>query len=258
MILDEIVADKSAELEATKRTMPFEKLVAMASERSKPVDVDSALRGPGVKIIAEIKKASPSKGIIRTQFNPFEIANIYADYGASAISVLTESKRFQGNLTYLSGIKDALRNRNIPLLRKDFIFDSYQVYESRAYGADFLLLIVAILSYEKLRELMELSHRLNMECLVEVHNETEMKIALDSNAGIIGINNRDLGDFTVDLSTTQRLSRLIPRGKLVVSESGIKTREDIQKMKEWGIDAVLIGESFMAAHDIASKLKELI
>ena len=144
------------------------------------------------------------------------------------------------------------------MLRKDFIHNPYQVYESRAYGADSLLLIVAILTPEKLGELLGLSHQLGMSCLVEVHNEAELEIALNSRARIIGINNRDLNTFNVDLDTTRRLHPLIPKDRIVVSESGIKNRDDIEKLRQWGIDAILIGESLMSAPDIAAKMKELL
>ena len=185
------------------------------------------------------------------------IAQTYASNGASAISVLTEARYFQGSLNHLKDIKKALGNKKLPLLRKDFIHDPYQVYESRAYGADSLLLIVAILTPQKLGELLLLSHELNMSCLVEVHNELELEIALRSEAKIIGINNRNLRTFMVNLATTERLRPLIPPDRIVVSESGIKSRSDMEKMRQWGVDAVLIGESLISAPDIAAKMKEL-
>jgi indole-3-glycerol phosphate synthase len=257
MILDQIVADNKSELEARKRSLPLEELKRAASAQPLPLDFASALRGDGIRLIAEVKKASPSKGVIRSDFNPAEIAQTYASNGASAISVLTEEKHFQGSLNYLRDIGNALGDRRLPLLRKDFIYDSYQVYESRAYGADGLLLIVAILAPAELETLLGLSHELNMSCLVEVHNEGELEIALSSGAKIIGINNRDLKTFTVDLTITRRLRPLIPPDKIVVSESGIKNRTDIEKLRQWGVDAVLIGESLMSASDIAAKMKEL-
>jgi len=257
MILEQIVADSRLELEARKRNLPLAELQRIALEQSPPLDFASALRGNCIQLIAEIKKASPSKGIIRPNFNPVEIAQTYADNGASAISVLTEEKYFQGSLNHLKDARNALGNKRLPLLRKDFILDPYQVYESRAYGADSLLLIVAILSPEKLEKLLWLSHELSMSCLVEVHNEAEVEIALRSGARIIGINNRDLKTFTVDLTTTERLRPLIPPDRIVVSESGIKDRSDMEKLRQWGVDAVLIGESLMSAPDIAVKMKEL-
>ena len=258
MILDQIVADKLVELEAMKRSFPLGKLQRMALEQPSPLDFASALHGDGIKLIAEVKKASPSRGTIRADFNPIEIAQIYANNGASALSILTESKYFQGSLNYLKGIREALGNKGLPLLRKDFIFDPYQVYESRAYGADSLLLIVAILNPAKLEALLGLSHELSMSCLVEVHTKTELEIALSSQARIIGINNRDLSTFTVDLTTTERLRPLIPQDRIVVSESGIKDRNDMEQLRQWRVDTVLIGESLMSAPDIATKMKELL
>jgi len=258
MILDQILANSQLELEARKRSFPLEELKRLALEQPLPLDLALALRGDRLQLIAEVKKASPSRGIIRADFNPVEIAKIYASSGASAISVLTEAKYFQGSLNYLRDIRNALGNKKPPLLRKDFLSDPYQIYESRAYGADSLLLIVAILKPERLKELLRLSHELNMSCLVEVHNEAELEIALESGAMIIGINNRDLTTFTVDLTTTERLRPLIPKDRIVVSESGIKNRDDIKKLRQWGVEAVLIGESLMSAPDIAAKMKELL
>jgi len=258
MILDQIVADNRLELEARKRSFPLAELRRVASEQPSPLDFTSALRGERVQLIAEVKKASPSRGVIRSDFNPVDIARTYAGNGASAISVLTESRHFQGSLNYLRDIREALGNKRLPLLRKDFIVDPYQVYESRAYGADSLLLIVAILTPDKLKTLLELSHQLSMSCLVEVHNEAELEIALSSQARIIGINNRDLSTFTVDLTTTERLRPLIPQDRLVVSESGIKDRGDMEKLRQCDVDAVLIGESLMSEANIAAKMKELL
>jgi len=258
MILDQIVTNNRLELESRKRITPLAELQRVALEQPSPLDFASALRGDRIQLIAEVKKASPSRGIIRPNFNPAEIAQTYASNGASAISVLTETRCFQGSLKHLRDIRNALGNKRLPLLRKDFLCDPYQVYESRAYGADSLLLIVAILTPEKLGELLGLSHELNMSCLVEVHNEAELEIALRSGARIIGINNRDLQTFTVDLTVTERLRPLIPPDRIVVSESGIKDRSDIEKLGKWGVDAVLIGESLMSAPNIATKMEELL
>ena len=258
MILDRILADNLEELESRKRSFPLKELQRVALERPTPLDFASALRGERIQLIAEVKKASPSKGIIRSDFNPVEIARTYAGNGAAAISVLTEAKYFQGNLDHLRDIREALGDKRLPLLRKDFISDPYQVYESRAYGADSLLLIVAMLTPEKLEELLRLSHELNMSCLVEVHNEAELKIALNSGARIIGINNRDLSTFDVDLTTTKRLRPLIPQDRIVVSESGINNRADVEKLKKWGVDTVLVGEALVTANNILTKMKELM
>jgi len=246
------------ELEYRKRRLPLAELQNIALEQPPPLDFLSAIRGENIRLIAEIKKASPSRGVIRPDFNPAEIAKIYASNGASAISVLTEERYFQGSLDYLKEVKDAMGSRGIPVLRKDFIYDPYQIYESRAYKADSLLLIVAMLQLEKLQELLGISHELAMSCVVEVHNEAEVETALRSGARIIGINNRDLATFTVDLSTTERLKPLIPSDRVVISESGINNRRDIERLKQVGVDAVLIGESLMSAPDISSKMKELL
>jgi indole-3-glycerol phosphate synthase len=229
-----------------------------ASVQTPPLDFAAGLRGDKVRLIAEVKKASPSKGIICPDFNPVNIAKIYAANGAAAISVLTEPKYFQGSPDYLRDIKNALVAKPLPLLRKDFIFDPYQVYEAWAYGADCLLLIVAMLSPAQLSELLQLSQQLGMMNLVEVHNAAELEIALKSGAPIIGINNRDLNTFKIDMKTTSTLLPLIPADRLVVSESGVKTRRDMDKLKEWGVNAALIGEALMTSPDIAAKMKELL
>jgi len=258
MILEKIVADNQLELETRKRDFPLAEVQGAALAQSSPLDFALALRGARIQLIAEIKRASPSRGVICQDFDPVKIAQTYASNGASAISVLTEARYFQGSLKYLKDVRNALGSKSLPLLRKDFIHDPYQVYESRAYGADSLLLIVAILAPEVLEGLLELSHELGMDCLVEVHNEAELEIALRSKARIIGINNRDLKTFAVDLGTTERLRPLIPPDRIVVSESGIRDRSDMEKLEKWGADAVLIGESLISAPDIATKIKELI
>jgi indole-3-glycerol phosphate synthase len=230
----------------------------MASEQPPPLDLATVLRGDDIKLIAEIKRASPSRGIIRHDFNPLKMAQIYASNGAAAISVLTEPKYFQGNIDYLIRIKNELGDRRIPLLRKDFILDPYQIYQSRAYGADSLLLIVAILEPSKLKELLSLSHQLGMRCLLEVHREDELEVAIRSGAEIIGINNRDLNTFKVDLGTTKRLRPLIPSDRIVVSESGIRNRHDMQKIRGWRVNAVLIGEALISSFDTAKKMSEFL
>jgi indole-3-glycerol phosphate synthase len=256
-ILEQIVAAKHRALEARKLTVPLADLICRGETLPLPLSLTAALKGKGFHLITEIKCASPSRGIIRTDFDPVAIALIYARHGAAAISVLTEANYFQGRLAYLGDIREALGERRPPLLRKDFIDDAYQVYESRAYGADSLLLIAAILTPEKLRELLRLSGELGMDCLVETHNEAEMETALESGAEIIGINNRDLGTFKVDINTTERLCRLVPPGKIVVSESGVRDRGDIVKLKQWGVTAALVGEALMMAPDIGAQMEAL-
>ena len=257
MTLNEIVSHNLQELELKKRSLPIAELRRMSLQQPTPLDFASALCGEEIRLIAEVKKASPSRGIIRPDFDPVEIAQIYADNGASAISVLTETRYFQGSLNHLVDIRNALHNK-LPLLRKDFIFDPYQIYESRACGADSLLLIVAILKPAKLQELLQLSHELHMSCLVETHNEAEVETALKSEAKIIGINNRDLTNFSVDIANTERLRPLIPPDRIVVSESGVKERKDIERLRQLGINAVIVGESLMSAPDIAAKMRELL
>jgi indole-3-glycerol phosphate synthase len=253
-ILDEILADKRYEVELKKQSLPLSALKKRIAQQ-KPLDFAAALRGKGLKLIAEVKKASPSKGMLSHDFNPVTLAKTYARHGAAAISVVTEVNHFQGSLKYLTAIREAV---NIPLLRKDFILDEYQVFESAAYGADAILLIMAILSPERLEELMTLSRSLHLSCLVEVHDEDELFKALLAGAEIIGINNRDLNTFNVDTNTTRRLRLLIPEEQIVVSESGIRNINDIKKMKECKVDAVLVGEALITAPDIPTKMKELM
>jgi indole-3-glycerol phosphate synthase len=254
-MLDKIVADKKKELEQRKQTVPASKLKALILRHAGTADFAAALKKDSVSIIAEVKKASPSKGVLCSDFNPLELAWTYADNGATAISVLTESKYFQGSLEHLTEIRGVV---DIPLLRKDFIFDPYQVYESRACGADALLLIATILEPAQLDELLSLSQELDLNCLVEVHDESDVEKALRSGARIIGINNRDLKTFEVDIGTTQRLRSLIPEHKIVVSESGIARQQDIESLKNWGVNAALVGEALITSQDIALKMRELV
>jgi indole-3-glycerol phosphate synthase len=257
MFLDEIVVQSRQDLEVRKSKLSMENVRCLALGVPPPIDMAAALRGDRVRLIAEVKKASPSRGVIRHDFDPVAIARSYAAGGAAVVSVLTEGRYFGGSLDHLKDIRQAVGSR-LPLLRKDFIQEPYEVYESRVYGADGLLLIVAILTPEGLVELMELSRGLGMSCLVEVHNQAELGIALDSGAWLIGINNRDLKSFDVDINITGQLRPLIPEDRIVVSESGIKNRDDIEKMAKLAIDAVLVGEALVSAADITAKLKELL
>jgi len=254
-VLDEIVAGKKREVEQRKQILPLAQLKRRVAQQKRPLDFASALRGRPMRLIAEVKQASPSRGTLRLNFNPTELATTYAQGGAGAISVLTEANYFKGSLDHLAAIRQMV---GLPLLRKDFIFDPYQIYESHAYGADALLLIVAILSQEQLTGLLSLSRSLGLKCLVEVHNKADVERALLSGAEIIGINNRDLDTFAVDINTTGQLRPLIPQQKIVVSESGIGSRKDIEKLMDWGVNAVLIGEALVTANDILSKMKELM
>lgn len=258
MILDEIVAHGREELKKRQGSLPLAELRQMVREQPPTLDFAAALQGDRVRLIAEVKRASPSKGAIRLYADPVEIAETYALNGAAAISVLTETKHFQGSLQDLRAIRDALGENRVPLLRKDFLFDPYHIYESRAYGADALLLIVAILDPTQLKELLFLSHQLGMKCLVEVHSEAELTVALKTEARIIGINNRSLDTLDVDLNTTKRLRAFIPPDRIVVSESGVTGRADVELLRHLRVDAVLVGEALMVAPDITAKMRELL
>ncbi|MCL2808956.1 MAG: indole-3-glycerol phosphate synthase TrpC [Treponema sp.] len=213
-----------------------------------------ALSATGLSFICEVKKASPSKGIISRDFPYLEIAKDYEDGEAAAISVLTEPQFFLGSEQYLREISAAVK---IPTLRKDFIIDPYQIYEAKLWGAKAVLLICALLEKETLSEYMKIAKGLELDCLVEIHSEQEAQEAIEAGSSIIGINNRDLTTFKVDTGLTARLKKLIPAGILTVAESGINTTDDIKELKEIGVDAVLIGESLMRATDRKSFLKEL-
>ena len=254
-ILNRIVADKRKELEQRKKSMPLSLLKRHVVPKDAPIDLARSLSGDSIRLIAEVKQASPSRGVLCPNFDPVALARTYAQGGAAAISVLTETKYFQGSINDLAAIREEVE---LPLLRKDFIFDPYQVYESYAYGADALLLIAATLSQEQLEEFLALSRSLGLSCLVEVHDENEVEMALRSGAEIIGINNRDLNTFTVDINTTQRLRSLIPPEKIVVSESGIDSRTDVEKLKGWGVNAALVGEALVTASDIPARIREFI
>ena len=259
MILDEILEKKRLEVEISKQKMPLETLKELIKNLPPTRDFFGALTDssgdfPGVRVIAEMKKASPSKGVLRPYFDPAEIAKQYSLGGAAAISVLTDKEYFQGSLDYLELAKEF---GSIPVLRKDFIIDPYQVYESRAFGADALLLIVSVLHDERLKTLLELKHSLGMEALVEVHDEDEMGAALKSGCNIIGINNRNLKTFNVDTQVSVRLSKMVPKEKVVVCESGIGSR-NIGEMILEGLNVFLIGETFMKAEDPQKELETLL
>ena len=255
-ILDKIYKHKLFEVAESKKRIPSELLKSHIEKSKRTKSFSTALKSnTNIRIIAEIKKASPSLGIIRKDFNPTEIALIYQANGAAAISVLTDEKFFQGNLSHLSDVKKSV---DLPILRKDFIIDPYQIYETRSAGADAILLIAALLSKEEIQQFLELGKVLGMDCLVEVHSETELKKVLQTSANIIGINNRDLTTFKTDLETTFRLRPMIPEGKIIVSESGIKSREEVIKLFTHGINAILVGETLMKSNDILTKLHELL
>ena len=256
-ILDKIVEAKRIDLEEARTKVPTDAMKVLAEAQSPPKSLTKALRGPCVNLIAEIKKASPSRGILSTHFDPVGLATAYAENGAAAISVLTETPHFQGSLEDMYSIRTALGPDCPPLLRKDFIFDSYQVLEARAWGADAILLITAILSQDDLRRLLAQARSLGMESLVETHTGEEVNQAISAGAEIMGINNRDLTNFTVDIETTHRLISKVPKSTTVVAESGIFSKKDIAKVASWGVDAVLVGESLMKATNVGAKVREL-
>ena len=254
MILKEILEYTKKELPAAKKKEGLGRLKEKIKVSPPVKDFASALRGKGINIIAEVKKASPSKGVFREYFDPAGIARLYEDAGASAISVLTDKKYFMGSLEDLVKVRGSV---SIPVLRKDFIIDAYQVYESRAAGADAILLIVSALSETLLEELLDLSRSLGMRTLTEVRTEKEILAAISAGAEIIGVNNRDLDSFKTDISTTLRLAKKIPRDRIIVSESGITSYADITALREAGVDAFLVGEALVKDDDIAGKLREL-
>ena len=255
-ILDEIVAAKRIELADSKKQISVAELESAAADQPRPLNLSGALLGGGVRLIAEVKKASPSRGLLMPDFDHLKLAETYAANGAAAISCLTDL-RFQGELSFLQQIKETGASQRAPVIRKDFIFDPYQVVETRAAGADAMLLIVAILEPAQLKELLDAAQAHWMQCLVEVHDEAELETAVDVGAEIIGINNRDLRTFSTDLSVTERIAPLVPRGKQIVSESGIFTRDHIRQMNKVRVNAVLIGEALVTAPDVGEKVREL-
>jgi indole-3-glycerol phosphate synthase len=256
-ILSEILATKRTDVAHKREQTPLHLLQEQLIDARPVRDFKAALRAAdGAALIAEVKKASPSKGVIREDFDPLAIARIYADNGANCLSVLTDEPYFQGHLDYLRQIRETV---SIPLLRKDFIVDSWQVVESRTAGADAILLIVAALCPQDLKQLLALTRDYGMTALVEVHDADELEEALSAGADLIGINNRNLHTFRVSLSVTTDLLGRIPRdrGIMVVSESGIFTRADVEQLASQGVDAVLVGESLMREADIGAKVREL-
>lgn len=262
-VLDLIMAWKRQEVPKQMEEVPLAQVKAFAHLAPEPLDFAGALTArPGASLIAEVKRASPSKGLIAHDWDPELIAETYARNGAAAISCLTDARFFQGKLAYLTAIKERLREikQPLPVLRKDFIYHEYQVYEARMAGADALLLIVAVLSDRELRELYQLTTDLGMQALVEVHDEAELERALAIDAHIIGVNNRDLRTFQVDLENTARLRALIPAGKVVVGESGIRTPDDVRRMAEMGCDAILVGETFckLSQQERAARVRSFV
>lgn len=258
MILEKIVAHKRQTLPSRKKTMPLAHLQDLAASRPPPLSLSTALRTPGVALIAEVKRASPSKGFFAADLDAVRQAQIYVSGGAAAISVLTDERYFQGALVDLTQVKRVVSDAGapVPVLRKDFIIDPYQVVESHARGADALLLIAAILSQDLLRDLLALTHDLGMTALVEVHDQEELERVLQLAPPVVGINNRNLEDFSVDIATFGRLRPHLPREVVAVAESGVHSAADIQLLREMGADAVLVGEALVTVSDVASKVRE--
>ena len=257
-ILNKILATKAIEVTAAKAKLSIEQVQKLASEQSPARDFVSSIRNKIAKgeaaVIAEIKKASPSKGVIRENFNPADIAKSYEAGGAACLSVLTDVDYFQGSAEYL---KQARAACNLPVLRKDFMIDAYQVYEARAMGADCILLIAAAIDLPKMQELEHVAHSLGMAVLVEVHNGDELDLALQLKTPLLGINNRNLRTFDVTLQTTLDLLPRIAKDKIIVTESGIFTADDVKLMRENNVHTFLVGEAFMRQDDPGAELKKV-
>ena len=254
--LDRIIADKRVELAAAQARTPQAEIERLAATAPPTRPFRQALAGPQVSLIAEVKKASPSRGVLREDFDPRALATAYGIGGASAISVLTDAKHFQGSLEHLRDIR-GLGDSIPPLLRKDFLFDAYQVYEARAFGADALLLIAAVLEPALLAELLAVTRSLGMDALIEVHDAAEVGLTLKAGADLLGVNNRDLRTFNVDLATTERLRAAIPDSVTLVAESGVHTLADVRRMQACGVNAILIGEALVTAADPIARISEL-
>lgn len=256
MILEEIAAKTKERIERQKQfiSLPQLKELAHAMNFDQTFPFEAALKKPGISFICEVKKASPSKGVIAAEFPYLQIAKEYERAGASAISVLTEPYYFQGSDLYLKEISDLVK---IPVLRKDFTVDAYMIYEAKVSGAAAVLLICAILSDSQLAEYLQIAHELGLSVLAEAHTADEVKRAMKAGARVIGVNNRDLSTFTVDITTSERLRKLVPDHLLYVSESGIQTPEDIERLCKNGTDGVLIGESLMRSADKKAELNRL-
>lgn len=256
MILDEIVEKRKIQLEREKTAADIE-TVKKAAERldRQCISFKNALAKPDrLSVISEVKKASPSKGLIQPNFDPVKIAKEYETCGADAVSCLTEEHYFQGSSEYFKAIRQAI---GLPMIRKDFIIDEYQIYEARLMGADAILLIAAVLDDEELKRFGDIAHSLGLDILAETHDESELERVLALDFDIIGINNRNLKTFEVTLETTARLAGMIPEGKVIVSESGIKDNADMKTVRSYGADAVLIGETLMRSGNIGATLTAL-
>ncbi|MCB9452018.1 MAG: indole-3-glycerol phosphate synthase TrpC [Anaerolineaceae bacterium] len=252
-VLDKILAHKVDEITAAQARLPLDAVKGQLRDTAPPRDFLAALQRDTVALIAEVKKASPSKGVLMEDFDPVALAMIYATNGAAAISVLTDERFFQGHLDYLRAVRAVV---NVPVLRKEFVIDPYQIYEGRAVGADAVLLITAALDDAHLADLHALVLELGMTPLVEVHNEAELERALQIAPRLIGVNNRDLKTFHEDLGTTARLARLVPPEVTLVAESAIRRVEDVRLMGQYGAGAILVGESLVKAGNIPQRVRE--
>jgi len=257
--LDRILTRTAADLDLRRRATSLRALDRLAATRPDPLGLRGALAGPGVAVIAEIKRASPSRGAFPVAVEPAKVAVEYIAGGAAALSVLTDEPFFQGSLADLRLAADAVRSspRPVPILRKDFVIDEYQIVEARAHGADAVLLIVAALDDVQLGVLLDAASKLGLEALVEVHDERELERAVAAGAAVIGINNRDLRTFEMDLGVSERLAPLAPADAVLVGESGVFTRADIERLASVGVDAVLVGESLIVAPDRAAAVRRL-
>ena len=256
-ILRTIVESKRSRVEMSKTLHSHSDLENIIKDAPVPLNFAGRLMGNSPRVIAEVKKASPSKGLFVRNLDVSKLANSYVENGAAAISVLTNEDHFQGSIDDLVQVSETVRSAGVPVLRKDFIFDSYQIYEARAFGADAILLIVSMLEKSQLREFMEIAQSIWLQCLVEVHDQLELEIALDIDAEVIGINNRNLRTFETTLSTTEELAPKVPLGKIIVSESGISDKDDIKRLQEAGAHAMLVGESLMRSGDPGKALKAI-
>jgi indole-3-glycerol phosphate synthase len=263
-ILDTILEQKHSEVAERKAKVPLTELHARLPDAPPARGFANALRNPrtpstagasGVALIAEVKKASPSAGIIRADFEPVTIARTYEENGAMCLSVLTDERFFQGHDEYLKAVHESV---SLPIIRKDFTVDHYQIYETRALGADAILLIVAALTPDQVRDYLQIATSIGLDALVEVHTEDEMRIAIDSGATLIGVNTRDLKRFVTDLATFERLAPMAPADSTLVAESGIKSPADVARVKSAGAHAILVGESLMRQPDIAVAVRELL
>lgn len=257
-ILDRILIQKQGEVAVRRAALPDAEVRARASDAPPPRDFLAALQTPEigrVALIAEVKKASPSAGVIRPDFDPVQVARIYEESGAACLSVLTDEKFFQGHDDYLKAVREAV---SLPIIRKDFVVSDWQIYESRALRADAVLLIVVALTPTQIKDYAALAAELGMAALVEVHTEAEMQVALDAGAALIGINSRNLNTFLTDLTTVARLAAMVPAGVTLVAESGLKTPADVHQVADAGAKAILVGETLMRSVDIGAAVRALL